>query len=496
MASAESIYAFRHALMREAMYQLQPPAERAPLHQAALELLAPFDTPGAGDGLALELADHAHGAWQGLPPGPMRVQMQQREAQWLLRAARHARGHHDPHRALAIFDRLLQCESAEPTVRLEAMLGASETASFLGQAKAAIELATDVLGLALQAKDHATAGRALLAKVNARLVRADPTQQVEDDLDAAQGHFHAASEAAGAARVLGYRANLAIRDCRHEDALRLLSDALAAFRGIGHARGTSTTLGNLAVVLRRTGDTGGAEAMLQQAMEADASAGNAEGEARHIGNLAMVRADQGRLDEAIALFERADDLFMRLGDGLAQSRNCISYGQALARQGHSQRALAEYARAQRIGEELGLHTRAGFALWCRGELLLEMGDLVRGESVLAEAVTVLVQGQAWHDAAECQWRLALAAESRKDLPAAEKFSRGAIKHLRKAKELGTPLGYDVLRGHAEFARKLNDHATAAKSATEALKQAAKLGISDDVQLRRLRQIAGQSTSRV
>ena len=78
--SAEVDYLFRHAVLRDAAYQLQLPIERARLHAAAFAALAAA-TPAAPGPMAEDLADHARlGAPADASLGP-------RELAWLDHAA-------------------------------------------------------------------------------------------------------------------------------------------------------------------------------------------------------------------------------------------------------------------------------------------------------------------------------------------------------------------------------------------------------------------------
>jgi hypothetical protein len=56
---ADEHYAFRHALTRDAAYQLMPPSARAALHVAAADLI---DEIGLADGFETELANHLQAA--------------------------------------------------------------------------------------------------------------------------------------------------------------------------------------------------------------------------------------------------------------------------------------------------------------------------------------------------------------------------------------------------------------------------------------------------
>jgi len=65
--SAETAYLFRHALVRDAAYELHLPRARAALHALALDLLASALPEGGRGEAALELAHHAHAAASGAP---------------------------------------------------------------------------------------------------------------------------------------------------------------------------------------------------------------------------------------------------------------------------------------------------------------------------------------------------------------------------------------------------------------------------------------------
>ena len=63
--SGESLYLFRHALLREAAYELYPPSVRAKLHRLVVEIATFLFEDSQLSPLAAELADHARAAWQG-----------------------------------------------------------------------------------------------------------------------------------------------------------------------------------------------------------------------------------------------------------------------------------------------------------------------------------------------------------------------------------------------------------------------------------------------
>ncbi len=131
--SAEDAYLFRHAIIRDAAYQLYLPSQRARLHRLVVaiieawngvtdetiaELLAEAEdldaesTPEGEyeerplDAYAAELADHARQAQHPDDEPEERDALARREVAYLWRAGRHAAKHHRTREAIALFNRL------------------------------------------------------------------------------------------------------------------------------------------------------------------------------------------------------------------------------------------------------------------------------------------------------------------------------------------------------------------------------------------------------
>ncbi|MBK8207571.1 MAG: hypothetical protein IPK87_12410 [Planctomycetes bacterium] len=107
MTSAENAYLFRHALLRDAAYDLHLPAERALLHEAAAELLETVHADEL-DAAASEIAEHLR--ISGRHP--------EREREYTVRGARHARDNYNHDVALRLFKR--QSEIGTPNEVIEA----------------------------------------------------------------------------------------------------------------------------------------------------------------------------------------------------------------------------------------------------------------------------------------------------------------------------------------------------------------------------------------
>lgn len=110
---AEQMYLFRHAAVRDAAYQLQPPADRALLHRLALQILEAL--PGLAPGpIGLELREHARQAQAGALAPEVRASLIEAERKYLRLGADHARFNYDYASALAGFRELLELLRDQP----------------------------------------------------------------------------------------------------------------------------------------------------------------------------------------------------------------------------------------------------------------------------------------------------------------------------------------------------------------------------------------------
>ena len=96
---AEIAYVFRHALVREAAYELQPPGDRAVLHALVIEIVEAAlasDDPLL-DAWALELADHARAAQAFRRTANLALlkALADKEVGYLARAQKHALAEYD-----------------------------------------------------------------------------------------------------------------------------------------------------------------------------------------------------------------------------------------------------------------------------------------------------------------------------------------------------------------------------------------------------------------
>lgn len=162
--AAEPAYLFRHALLREAAYELQPPTQRAALHAISLDLLAALARarPDLAGPMALELADHARAAGgTGAFSPDQAAEHARAEAHWLEIAADYANTRADYRGTAATLRRLQDNPALDDTRRVAARLFLARIELGLGNAPAAESIAQAALQLARALGQDGAAGSAL-----------------------------------------------------------------------------------------------------------------------------------------------------------------------------------------------------------------------------------------------------------------------------------------------------------------------------------------------
>lgn len=151
--SAEQAYLFRHAVVRDAAYHLQPPGERAVLHALALDIITAL--PGLNEALyGLELAAHARAA-----QAHDRERFEALEKRFLKIGGDHARFHYDYDNAMNALTRLHQLLQDEPAERAMVADSLADLHERLGQWQEALPYFEEVRANAMNSE---FVGRALV----------------------------------------------------------------------------------------------------------------------------------------------------------------------------------------------------------------------------------------------------------------------------------------------------------------------------------------------
>lgn len=376
--TAELAYLFRHAMLREAAYQLYTPGERASLHRAVVEI--GMEIWGREEGrlksVAEDLANHA-----GISLAERQdAQLARTELQLLKLGAEYARNEYRNEDALAMLRRLSESPAADAAQRARALLDVGRVCFALGRpaevvdaAGRARELAGDdaavaaeacVMGAGARMKTGDLAGASELIELSDINGITNVAVQVEawltrHEIHVARGEMDAALQALevgraaaeaggnelGMSRIRGRLGGFYIITGRPKDARRELEAALEIAERNQSLVHTSALRTNLALIERQGGNFELAEASFRQACEDFRKTGQVDYHIQVMNLLANLLSDTGRISEAREAFEAAMDLCREGGAFRQLAFLRGNYASVLVRTGKVEDGLTEYRRA-------------------------------------------------------------------------------------------------------------------------------------------------------
>jgi len=297
-------YAFRHALLQEAVYGDLLPGERVRLHAAYARLLA-----ADPDGAAAELAHHCLASHDLV--GALAASVRAAEEAEAVLAPADALRHLSA--ALRVWERVPDPVAVSGIDRIELTLRAAAAASAAGEHQRAASLAQDVARAAEAAEDPAQAARAH----ERRGVYLFDAGRIEEALDArAQAVELVPAEPPTRlrARVTAAMAQALVNARRRDDARSWCDEALAAARGAGSADEEADVLITLGMI-EQYHDPAKARTLFAAARAQAVGAGNLEIELRAVYDDAEVGKQLGDLASAGAGFDDGAELARRSGLG-------------------------------------------------------------------------------------------------------------------------------------------------------------------------------------
>jgi predicted ATPase/DNA-binding NarL/FixJ family response regulator len=301
---AHGSYAFRHALLQEAVYGDLLPGEQVRLHAAYATLLA-----AEPDGAAAELAHHrlASHDLAGALAASVRAADEAAAVLAPAEALRHLSS------SLGLWERVTDAAAVAGTDRIELTLRAAAAASAAGEHRRAASLTQDATTTADATADPARGARAY-ERLGMYLFE---TGRVEEALRArarAVELVPAHPPTPLRARAAAAMAQALVNARRRDEARRWCDEALTAARGAGSAHDEADVLITLGMV-EQYDDPARACSLFAAARAQAADAGSPEIELRALYDLAEVQAQLGNLAAARAAFDDGVDLAQRTGLG-------------------------------------------------------------------------------------------------------------------------------------------------------------------------------------
>lgn len=393
---AEQAYMFRHAMVREAAYQLQLPGSRARLHALAADALEalygpPADcngdldsfSPSAVDPFSEEIYMHLEAALSAKLSGVKKSAIRARQARLLRRAAHYCVEQFRYVEAADRFERVaveFRAQVADPSADL---IKAADAASRAFQTDRAVRLCRRALRLARTASNHVAVGR-VMGALGRHLQQAGRGRRAVRVLDLAIKMQRELDDEVGLMASTSSRGTLAMDRDDFATAQPLMEEALRLARKLGHLRREGTGLNNLAALHIEMKSADKALEILETALEFNRRHGNlralgftwtnigsihnaaerdVEAEAALIEALAIhkqianflhagyvlnllgrICERNGRLSDARAHWLEAADCFAACGNAKFEGGTRCDAAIVLARLGHFDNARTEFAR--------------------------------------------------------------------------------------------------------------------------------------------------------
>jgi DNA-binding CsgD family transcriptional regulator len=347
-ADGEGTYAFRHALVQEAVYGSLLPVERRRLHAAyAGALAARLEDAGQASQASAtdlgQLAHHAHAAHDLEAALPAAVRAgQAAEAAY---AMPEALGHYE--RALELWEHAPGAGASSPLDRVGLLARAAQVASVLGDLDRAVALVRRGLDATDPAAEPLRAGALLERLGHYHRERGDPAAAMAA-LEQAIAVIPAVPPSAEQARALAAHGRLLM--LQHRDLKRAVSDC-------------------------------------EQAIAVARQAGARAEEGRALTTLARLRGELGRLDDGLAHLEQARRIAEDLGnpeDLCDVHQNLVSL---LWKRGSSEAAVQAGLEGWTVAGRVGMTRSHGVAIAAHAvHALLWLGRFEESERLLDEAL--------------------------------------------------------------------------------------------------------------
>ena len=312
VAARSDTYAFRHALLAEAVYDDLLPGERVGLHSAYARLLA----AGEVEGTAAELARHARAA--GDSATAVRASVQAGDEAMTVGGPDEAARHYEV--ALELLADSSDDATGEPAVDVVALtVKAGEAAAAAGRVHRTIALLEAQLHHLPDDAPSQQRAQLLLALASATLLTDAGVSTLELSTAAIQ-LVPAEPPTRLRAQIAAVHARANADRDRLDDAATWASEAVAYARALGLPDVLADATTTLAHLARRAGDPESSLRTLEQSVAEARAAGEMPAELRGLFSLGGLHYELGRLDEARAAYELA------AGRARAAGRSWAPYG--------------------------------------------------------------------------------------------------------------------------------------------------------------------------
>lgn len=373
MPASSNWYAFPHALLREVVYQLQLPTDRARLHRLALE-------EGEADLSALELARHARAAREADDDPALAVQ----ERDWLRAALKQAERRYQVATIPELLARLIEISPETERAELRLQLAVHwRDVGRMAEAEGVLKpLAASISG----APGEAHLRTRVLGALAGVLIRTGRLPEAEA---MCRERIQTAPDNAGAADAQGMLGVALHHQGKLTEAEQAYRSALKLSEHGGSQAGTNRFRANLALLLSDTGHQHEAETQTRIALDQARRDGDLMLQGTLLGNFALLLTNVARYPEAEPMYREALEINLRSGHRPGYGVALMNLGRLLRLQRRYAEAEPVFTQAIQIHREVSNPGLEGITLAHLGDMYVSQGRLAEASKALHHAVALL-----------------------------------------------------------------------------------------------------------
>ena len=378
-------YIFRHALLREAVYDMQLKTRLRELHRSIAKAIEDL-YKGDLEEHYVDLVFHYEQA-----------EVTAKLKYYLLKAADYAKEYYQNQQALSYYDRLLKLldrdgvkEAKKNSQRADILLKKGNILELTGEWEEAEKLFRDALVLARRTEDSGLLGSAN-NQLGYLLMLKGNYDEADSFLETAAAFFGSLHDNRGTSKVYGNLGTLYFRQGKYEDAKLYFIRSIQLAQLYKHTSSNAQIVATLGLTYMNLGKYDDGIRWQQSQLDLCKKVNDRQGMATLFVNMGIVYFEKGDMDNALKCYEQGLELSEELGNKQLTAIAIGSIGNVWQRKGNFDMAMQNFQRDLVLVEELGDKQGIAIANGLIGELYSMMGEFDKAIEYLQRNLSISIE---------------------------------------------------------------------------------------------------------
>ncbi len=378
-------YIFRHALLREAVYDMQLKTRLKELHKLI------------GEAIEALYASNIEQHYVDLVFHYEQAEVVNKLKYYLLKAADHAREFYQNDQAIECYDRLLTlmekdggAEGKRISEEVDIYLKKGSILEMTGKWSKAEKLYRKALELARKTENGNLLGNANNQLGYLMMLKGN-YDEADSFLETAAAFFGAMHDNRGTSNVFGNLGTLYFRQGKYEDAKLYFIRSIQLAQLYKHTSSNAQIVATLGLTYMNLGKYDDGIRWQQNQLDLCKKVNDRQGMATLYVNMGIVYFEKGDFDNALACYEKGLELSEELGNKQLTAIAIGSIGNVWQRKGNFEMAMQNYQKDLVLVEELGDKQGISIANGLIGELYSIMGEFDKAVEYLQRNLKISVE---------------------------------------------------------------------------------------------------------